>query len=82
MSFFKLQTKMDIFLTINSDLAITIRVTGLEKRFGLSIGQNSGTGREVLQEQPEVEEHREMLSTAVNVLLEHKKACCGSSSAG
>lgn len=38
-------------LTINSDLAVTIRVTGLEKHLGLSVGESSGAGREVLQEQ-------------------------------
>lgn len=39
-------------LTINSNLAVTIRVTGLEERLGLSVSQSSGTGSEVLQEQP------------------------------
>lgn len=58
------------FLTINSDLAVTIRVTGLEKRLGLSIGQSSGTGREVLQEQPGEDDHREILSITVNIRTE------------
>lgn len=53
--------KVAVRLTINSDLAITIRVTGLEKSLGLSVGQSSGRGAEVLQEQPG-EEQREVLS--------------------
>lgn len=39
-------------LTINSDLAVTIRVTGCEESLGLGIGESSGSGTEVLQEQP------------------------------
>lgn len=57
--------KINFFLTINSDLAVTIRVTGLKKRFGLSVGQSSGTGREVLQEQPGEDDQREILSIAI-----------------
>lgn len=55
------------FLTINSDLAVTIGVTGLEEHLGLSIGQSSGTGREVLQEQPGESDQREIFSIVVNV---------------
>lgn len=47
-----LKRNMDICLTINSNLAITISVTGLEESLGLSVSQSSGSGREVLQEQP------------------------------
>lgn len=39
-------------LTVNSNLAVAIRVAGLQKLLGLFVGQSSGTGREVLQEQP------------------------------
>lgn len=39
-------------LTVNSNLSITISVTGLEESLGLSVSQSSGSGREVLQEQP------------------------------
>lgn len=53
---------MDICLTINSNLAVAIRVTGLEKSTGLSGGQSSGSGREVLQEQPGEDDQRETLS--------------------
>lgn len=40
-------------LTINSNLAITITVTSGEEGLGLLVGECSGTGREVLQEQSE-----------------------------
>lgn len=50
------------FLTINSDLAIAIRVTGLKKCLCLSISQSSGTGREVLQEQPGEGNQRQKIS--------------------
>lgn len=53
--------KVAVRLTVNSDLAVTIRVTGLEESLGLSVGQSSGRGAEVLQEQPG-EEQREALS--------------------
>lgn len=39
-------------LTIDSDLAITVAVTGGEESLGLLVGECSGSGREVLQEQP------------------------------
>ena len=54
--------KSDIFLTINSDLAVTIRVTGLKEGLCLTIGQSSGTMREVLQEQPEEDDRGTLLS--------------------
>lgn len=51
-------------LTINSDLAVAINVTGLEELLGLSVGQSSGRGGEGLQEQPEEDgqRKREILS--------------------
>lgn len=58
--------KVAIRLTINSDLAVTISVTGLEKSLGLSIGQSSGRGAEVLQEQSGVEQ-REVLSNTAEI---------------
>jgi len=47
------------FLTINADHAITINVSGLQEGGGLSVGQSSGTGAEVLQEKPEERKSRE-----------------------
>lgn len=41
------------WLTISSNLAVTVAVTGLEESLGLSVGQSTGTSREVLQEQSE-----------------------------
>lgn len=41
-----------IFLTINSNHAITIFVPVSQESLGLSVSQGSGRGREVLQEQP------------------------------
>lgn len=58
------------FLTINSDLAIAIRVTGLKKCLCLSISQSSGTGREVLQEQPGEGNQRKMMSFSFFFLKE------------
>lgn len=40
-------------LTINSDLAITIAVTSGKESLSLLVGECPGTGREVLQEQPD-----------------------------
>lgn len=54
-------------LTINSDLAVTIRVTGLEELLGLSIGQSSGSSRKVLQEQPGGDDEGEIISVIVNM---------------
>lgn len=56
--------KVAIRLTINSDLAVTISVTGLEKSLGLSIGQSSSRGAEVLQEQSGVEQREVLGNTA------------------
>ncbi|TNN43498.1 hypothetical protein EYF80_046320 [Liparis tanakae] len=47
------------FLTINADHAITIDVSGLQEGGGLSVGQSSGGGGEVLQEKPEERKSRE-----------------------
>lgn len=55
-----LQQKCAWCLTINTNLAITISVTSLEERLGLGIGQSSGGGTEILQEQPGEEEHPEL----------------------
>lgn len=55
----RLQTKPEYegktALTVNSDLAITIAVTSGEESLGLLVGEGSGSGREVLQEQPDVD---------------------------
>jgi len=40
-------------LTIDSDLAITILVTGGQESLGLLLGEFSGASREALQEQPD-----------------------------
>lgn len=39
-------------LTIDSDLAITVAVTSGKESLGLLVGECSGGGNEVLQEQP------------------------------
>lgn len=54
------QQKCTCCLTINTNLAITISVTSLEESLCLGIGQSSGRGREILQEQPGEEEHPEL----------------------
>lgn len=51
-------------LTINSDLAVTVAVTSLEKCLGLTIGQSSGSGTEVLQEQSEGDQGQLLRKTA------------------
>jgi len=38
--------------TINSNLAVTVAVAGLQESLGLGVGQGACTGLEVLQEQP------------------------------
>lgn len=58
-----------MFLTIDSDLAVTIRVTGCKKLLGLSVSQSSGRGREVLQEQPGENNQREILINTANMSL-------------
>lgn len=40
-------------LTIDSDLAVTVTVTSGEESLGLLVGECSGGGNEVLQEQPD-----------------------------
>lgn len=58
--------KAAVRLTINSDLAVTVSVTGLEESLGLSVGQSSGRGAEVLQEQPG-EEQKEAFSKRAEI---------------
>lgn len=63
-------------LTINSNLAVTVAVTSLEKCLGLTIGQSSGSGTEVLQEQPEGDQGQLLRKTAEIWLQNVQQSWC------
>lgn len=55
-------------LTISSNLAVTVAVTGLQESLGLSVGQSASTSREVLQEQPEGKQRKSISPADVDQL--------------